>query len=229
MAEFKINELEGTRYVEVHLNHEMVRAESGALSYLTGDISVHSQLIPSLGALIRSMFADESIYRPTYSGTGVITLESSLGGFHMLELNGESWILERGAYWASEGSVDVSFHREPVGTSIWAGEGLIYLQTRVRGEGKVVLATRGPVEEFVLGPGKSVAAEGKYVIARTADVSFKVRRTTRNFFGKYTSGEGMVRVYEGTGRILLNPSPYWRYRIFTERGGNPDSPAFTTS
>jgi uncharacterized protein (AIM24 family) len=229
MAEFRINELEGTRYVEIHLNHEMVRAESGALSYFTGDISVHSQFMPSLGGLLQSLFADEAVYRPTYTGTGVITLESTLGGFHMLDLRGETWILERGAYWASEGSVDVGFHRERMVTSVWAGEGPIYLQTRVRGHGNVALATRGPVEEHVLSPGQSIATEGKYVIARTGDVSFKVRRTTRNFLGTFTSGEGVLRVYEGTGRILLNPTPYWRYRMFTERSGNPESPAFTTS
>jgi uncharacterized protein (AIM24 family) len=229
MAEFRINELEGTRYVEVELSHEMVRVESGALSYFTGAITVHSQLMPSLGGLLRSLFADEAIYRPTYTGSGIITLESSLGGFHMLDLKGETWILERGTYWASEGSVDVNFHREPVLTGLWAGEGPVYLQTRVRGFGKVALATRGPVEEFELGPGKSIAAEGKYVIARTGDVTFKVRRPTKNFFGRFTSGEGMVRIYEGTGRILLNPTPYWRYRMFTERSGNPDCPSFTTS
>ena len=86
MAEFKIHELEGTRYVDVHLNHEMVRAESGALSYFSGDINIHSQLVPSLRGLIKSMLADEAVYRPTYTGTGVITLESSLGGFHLLDL-----------------------------------------------------------------------------------------------------------------------------------------------
>ena len=52
MAEFKVHELEGTRYVDIHLNDEMVRVESGALSYLTGDIRVHSQLVPSIGGLI---------------------------------------------------------------------------------------------------------------------------------------------------------------------------------
>ena len=30
MAESTIHELEGTRYVDVHLNHEMVLVESGA-------------------------------------------------------------------------------------------------------------------------------------------------------------------------------------------------------
>jgi uncharacterized protein (AIM24 family) len=59
---------------------------------------------------------------------GVITLESSLGGFHVLSLNGETWILERGTYWASEGSVDVGYHREEIHTALRAGEGPIYLQ-----------------------------------------------------------------------------------------------------
>lgn len=229
MAEFKINEMEGTRYVEIHLNHEMVRVESGALSYYIGDIKVYSQLMPSLGGLMTSLFAEEAVYRPTYTGTGAITLESSLGGFYQLNLQGESWILERGTYWASEGSVDVSFHRENMRTAIWAGEGPLYLQTKVRGHGKVILATRGPVEEVVLSPGQIVATEGKYVIARTGDVSFEVRRTTRNFFGRFTSGEGVVRVYSGTGRILLNPTPYWRYRVFAEKSGESnDEPSKTT-
>ncbi len=230
MADFKIHELEGTRYVEIHLNHEMVRVESGALSYLHGDISIHSQLVPSVGGMLKSMLADEAIYRPTYTGTGVITLESSLGGFHVLNLQGESWILERGTYWASDGSVDVGFYREKLKASMWAGEGPIYLQTRVRGEGQVVLTTRGPVELLQLRPGEPVVTEGSYVVARTGDVSFSVRRSTKNFMGRFTAGEGLVRVYEGSGKVLINPAPYWRYRVFAERAGpSADSPSKMTS
>ncbi len=228
MARFEVHKLEGMQYVDVHLNNETVRVESGALSYLKGDIAIHSRLIPSFGGLIKSLLAEEAVYRPTYTGTGVITLESSLGGFHVLDLQGESWILERGTYWASEGRVHVGFYRESFLTALWAGEGLIYLQTKVSGHGKVVVTTRGPIEELSLERGKKVAAEGMYVIARTPDVSFKVQRPTKNFFGRFTSGEGFVRVYEGPGRIILNPAPYWRYYILTKRGGDPDNPAHTT-
>ena len=111
MASFEVHELEGVHYVDITLKDEMVRAEAGALSYLTGDITVHSRLIPSITGAIKSVLAEQAIYRPTYTGTGVVTLLSSLGGFHVMDLKDESWILERGAYWASEGSVDVSFHR----------------------------------------------------------------------------------------------------------------------
>ncbi|MEM6675184.1 MAG: AIM24 family protein [Planctomycetota bacterium] len=220
MAKFRIGELEGTRFVEVHMDHEMVRAEAGALSYLKGEIEVHSSLFTSPGQYVRSVIAQEAVYRPTYFGTGVLTLESSLGGYHVLELGGESWILERGAYWASEGSVELSFKRERFITSLFAGEGPIYLQTRVRGHGKVVLTTTGPVETIELDEGQRVAVDGKTVIARTGSVRFKVRQTTKNFLGRFTAGEGRVRVYEGPGRVLLTPTHFWRYKMMSDRQGN---------
>jgi uncharacterized protein (AIM24 family) len=73
MAEFKVEYMEGMQYVDVHMNNETVRVEAGALSYLKGEISIHSELIPSISGLITSLLADESVYRPTYTGTGIIT------------------------------------------------------------------------------------------------------------------------------------------------------------
>jgi uncharacterized protein (AIM24 family) len=218
MATFEVHELEGSRYVDITLDNETVRAEAGALCCMTGNITLDSRLIPSIGGLIKSLLAEEAVYRPTYTGTGVVSLESSYGGFHVLELHDEAWILEKGTYWASEGSVEVTFHREKILTSLWAGEGLIYLQTKVRGNGKVVITSSGPIEEITLEAGKNFVAEGKYVVGRTAGVSFKLRRATKSFLGKYTAGEGLVRVYGGPGQILLNPAPYWRFRMLTDLG-----------
>jgi uncharacterized protein (AIM24 family) len=183
----------------------MVRCESGALNYMIGDIAIYSQLVPSVGGAVSSLLAGESVYRPTYSGTGTITLESSLGGFHIVELNGESWILEKGAYWASEGSVKLQFFKERLLTSLWAGEG------------KVAVTTKGPVEELFLEDGKEVVVDGDCVIGRTASVSFKMKRPTRNFMGRFTAGEPFVKVYTGPGKILLNPTFYWRYYMSMQK------------
>jgi uncharacterized protein (AIM24 family) len=228
MAEFKVHQLEGMQHVEIHLDDESVRAEAGALHFMMGDITVYSRVFPSLISVIKSLLADEAIFRPIYTGTGVITLECSLGGYHILDLHGESWILERGSYWASDGDVDVSFHREPVFTSILAGEGLIFLQTRVSGHGKVALTTRGPVKHVMLKSGQSMLVEGPSVIARTLDVGFKMRRPTKNLLGFVTSGEGWLRAYEGPGTILVTPRPYWRYWILVERRGEVDHPSKVT-
>jgi uncharacterized protein (AIM24 family) len=221
MARFEVQYLEGMRFVEIHLEHEMVRCESGALNYLRGDIAVHSQLIPSVGSLVSSLVASESVYRPTYAGTGVITLASSLGGFHVLELKGESWILEKGSYWASEGSVELQFFRERLLTSLWAGEGLVYLQTRAFGRGKLVVCTKGPIEEMELAEGEQLVVEGNCVIGRTQSVKFQMRRPTKNFWGRFTSGESIVRTYRGPGKVLLNPTMYWRYYMDQQRKKSP--------
>lgn len=211
MADFKVHLLEGMYYVDIHLDHEMVRCESGAMNYLVGEIEVHSQFMPSVGGFFSSLLAGESVFRPTYVGTGTITLESSLGGFHVLDLQGESWILEKGAYWASEGCVDLQFFRERLLTSLWAGEGVVYLQTKVAGHGKVVVTTKGPTEIVELREGQRMIVDGQCVIGRTASVGFKIQRPTKNYMGKYTSGEPLVRAYTGPGKILLNPTYYWRY------------------
>lgn len=229
MATFEVHQLEGMRYVTAHLEDEMIRAEAGALGYHTGDITIRSKLIPSIRGVVRSALAEEAVYRPEYTGTGVVTLESSLGGFHILDLQDEAWILEAGTYWASEGSVDLSYQRERFLTAFWLGEGLIYLQTRVQGTGKVVVTTRGPVHEVALEAGQKLRADGRHVICRNAAVTYAAERATKNFLGRYTSGEGLVRVFTGPGKLLLNPAPYWRYKIFTEHGGDPEYPARAVS
>ena len=218
MADFQVKYLEGMHFVEAHLRQEMVRCEAGAMNYMVGKIHVHSQLIPSIGSVVSSWMAGEKIYRPTFTGSGTITLESSLGGFHVVELEGQSWILEKGAFWACEGSIDLKFFRERLLTSLWAGEGFVYLQTQVSGHGKVVVTTKGPVEVIDLEEGQEVVVDGDCVIGRMASVKFQMRRPTENYLGRFTAGEPIVRVYKGPGKILLNPTFTWRYAL-SERSG----------
>jgi uncharacterized protein (AIM24 family) len=48
-------------------------------------------------------------------------------------------------------------------------------------------------------------------------------RPTKNYLGRFTSGEEFLRVFEGSGRLILNPAPYWRYRIMKEMNGDSAS------
>src|SRR5262245_5486257 len=182
---------------------------------MTGNITVRPQL-PLLGGMIRSMYSGEAMVRPLYQGTGVVFLESSFGGFHVFDLNGETWILNRGTYWASDDEVHLSYSREPMLASFWTGEGLIDYRTKVSGRGKVVLACPGPVEEQTL-KNERVTAEGGFVIARTQGVKFGVRRVA-TFFRSFLSGEAFVRTYEGTGRVLISATPLWRAQLAQKLG-----------
>lgn len=213
MASFDIQQGQFQRWVKITINNEAVRAEAGALSYMRGKVTVDTPL-PSLGAAIKCSIAGEPLIRPRYSGTGEIYLTSSFGGYHAFEVNGMPWILEDGAYWASDDSVVLGLHRERMFTSFWAGEGFIDIQTKVSGHGRVVLNAAGPVEEIELGD-EVISVEGKLVIARTADVSYRVGRPTKSLFSYWLSGEEYHRQYRGPGKVLLVSTPYLK------RGADP--------
>jgi uncharacterized protein (AIM24 family) len=206
MATFEIQQGQFQRWVKITLGNEAVRAEAGALSYMRGDIKVDTPL-PSLGSIIKCSIADEPLIRPRYVGTGEVYLASSFGGYHTVEIAGRPWILENGAYWASDNSVQIGLHRESMVTSFWAGEGFIDYQTKVSGTGRVVLNAAGPVEEIDLGH-ETISVEGKLVIARTADVGYRVVRPTKSLLSYWLSGEDYLRQYRGPGKVLLVSTPY---------------------
>jgi uncharacterized protein (AIM24 family) len=213
MAEFDIIELEAQRYVRISIDKDAVRAEAGALSYMQGAIDVDAPL-PSIGRAIKCMISDEPVIRPRYTGTGQIFLSASFGGYHVFDIVDEAWILEDGAYWASDDEVELGLHREPMVTSFWAGEGFIDFQTRVSGQGRVVLNAAGPVHEVEL-RGERLAVEGKLVIARTEGVRYGIRRPTRSIIGYWLSGEELVRTYSGWGKVLMTTTPYWNQRLLS--------------
>ena len=212
MAAFEVIEQEGLRLVKITLNNETVRTESGAMYYMRGPITMESKA-PSAMGFLKSMATGESVFRPTYTGSGELFLEPSFGGFHTLDLGGREWILEHGAYWASEAGVEVDVHREKALTAFKSGEGLMQFQTKVKGTGKVVLNAQGPVQEMAL-KNEKLVVDGKYVIARPAGLNYSIERATKSLLGSATSGEGMVSVYQGTGTVLIAPIPYWRQRLF---------------
>jgi uncharacterized protein (AIM24 family) len=210
MADFEICELEGMRWVQIALQDETVRAEAGALSHLQGDIKITARP-PSPVSALKSIISDEAMVRPSYTGTGIVNLEFSMGGYYPFEVAGESWILENGAYWASEGGVTLGLHRERAWTSFWGGEGFIDYQTKVSGYGRVVLNAPGPVEEVTLKEGR-LMVEGKRVLARTEGLDYRVRRAT-SLVQSLFSGESAMRSYEGTGKALVCWTPYWNQYV----------------
>jgi uncharacterized protein (AIM24 family) len=95
MASFDVIEKDGMRLVKATLANETVRSEAGALYYMRGPITMESKG-PGVGGFLKAMATGESVFRPTYTGTGELFLEPSLANFHVFDLRGQEWILERG-------------------------------------------------------------------------------------------------------------------------------------
>lgn len=216
MAHFEVIRNEGVQMVHATLRNEMIRSEAGALSYMRGDLALESHG-PGAGGLFKAMASGESIYRPTYTGTGDVYLEPSFANFHVFALGGREWILERGAYWASDGTVEVDVHRERALTSVLGGQGMINFQTKVRGNGQVVVVAQGDVQELFLN-NDTLVVDGTFVVARTGNLQYRIERVTKSLFGSMSSGEGLVSTFQGTGTVLIAPIPFWRYRLMQAQG-----------
>jgi uncharacterized protein (AIM24 family) len=215
MATFEVEETEGMRWVKVGLDDDDVRAEKGALNHYKGAITMDVPF-PSLRAWWVSLFSDESLLRPRYEGTGTVYLDSSLGGFHSMEIMpGERWILDTKCFWASDGEVKLSVHRERTWTAYWADQGLFWYKTALKGEGQVVLSVPGPVEEVHL-VDDQIVVDGTQVVARTSGITLSVRRPARSWLSYWMSGQKLAYCYRGTGRLLLCTTPYWRARLKNE-------------
>ncbi len=218
MATFKVEHTEGMRWVRVSLDDNDMRAERGALNHMVGALTMDVPL-PTLKAWWVSLFSDESVVRPRYSGTGTVYLDSTLGGYHIMKLAaGDRWVLDTRCFLAGDGQVKLSIHREPMLTSFWAGEGLLWYKTALKGEGQVVLSVDGPVHEVELND-ETLVTDGPFVIARTQGISMQLKRPAKNLISYWLSGQKRAYVYKGTGKLILCTVPYWRARMQKERAG----------
>jgi len=227
MANFEIERSEGTNWAKITLADETVVIERGAMSHMRGDLQLKGK-IPGPIRLIRAILAGEEAFRPTVSGTGTLYLESSLGGFHVMDLPGtEMWVIESGAFWCSEAKLKQTFFRERLMTSFWTGKGFLDFNTEVLGQGKVMICSSGPVEEIVLGKdspyGTKLVTDSALVLARTESIQFTVRFPSLLPWRRIAAGEKLLRVYEGEGRMLVCTTPFWRYKIMLQKAAGADA------
>jgi uncharacterized protein (AIM24 family) len=216
MAEFTVREVEGMRQVRIAIEGETVRTRRGALSNLHGDIRVTARL-PGPRDLLRSMFTREARVRPSFSGSGVLNLQPSLGGYHMLGVEDARWILEPGVFWAAEDGVRLGLYRERMLPSLWAGDGLLVWKTTVAGHGNVAINAPGPVEVVTL-DNEDLRVQGRLVLGRTDGLRFSSRRAS-GFFRSFLVGQRRLRVYSGTGKVLVCWTPYWNHHMYRRMTG----------
>ncbi len=52
-----------------------------------------------------------------------------------------------------------------------------------------------------------LVVDGSFAVARSASLDFSIQQSTRSLVGTVTSGEVLVTVLQGTGRVYLAPIP----------------------
>lgn len=195
---------------------EKLRAESGAMLFMTQGIEMATNLEGASSAF-RRMMTGQNVFLTdfTYTGTkdgegsGTVALGTDFPS-KILRLSlddyGGSLIAQRGAYLASNASVDIQMEFTRTMTAgFFGGQGFI-LQ-RLEGEGDVLLKAGGTLVERDLKEGEVLRATSGSIVAFEPSVSYDIQmmQGVKNvMFG----GEGLfVTTLTGPGRVWLQGMP----------------------
>lgn len=96
--------------------------------------------------------------------------------------------------------------RTNLSSAVAGGEGLFNLS--LMGQGIAALESPVPMEELIVLSldNDQVKIDGNMAIAWSGSLNFTVERSGKSLLGSAASGEGLVNVYRGSGKILLAPT-----------------------
>lgn len=199
------------RQVAASLNGNSVVIQAGAMQWFAGNITAATD-IKGAGDFMKKMFSSkvtgETAIKPKYSGSGLLVLEPTFKYILLEDLAqwGGNLVIEDGLFLACEDSVQLSVvARSSISSAVLGGEGLF--NSCLKGQGIVALESPVPREELIAVDleNDTLKIDGNFAIAWSAGLQFTVERTTKTLIGSAASGEGLVNVYRGTGRVLMAP------------------------
>ncbi len=185
--------------VELGAN-ETIRAESGAMMAMMGDVEIKTQSGGIMKGLKRSLMGGESFFQNFFTAGpagGVMYLSPNLpGDLYHHKLDG-TLIVQDGSYLASDAGIEVDTKWQGA-RGFFSGEGFVML--KVSGKGDLLLSSYGAIEEHKVGPGGKFTVDSGHIVAFTDGMSYGVRR-----FGGLKStlfgGEGIVTEFTGPGTV----------------------------
>ena len=198
------------KQVRIILDDTAVKIESGALSYMKGNIEIKSKTggVVSIGKkLFGSKVTGESMFKPVFKGTGEIFLEPSFGHYALIELEDEEIIVDDGMFYACDEDIEVGVAMQKSISSILFGNEGLY-QLKLKGTGIVLLEIPVPEKEILRCKlyKDTLKVDGNTVILRTGNIDFTVEKSGTNLIGTAINGEGLLNVYRGTGEVWISPT-----------------------
>lgn len=199
------------RQVIAELNENSVITQAGAMQWTAGAVRATSGIKgvgDLLGKLVKGAVTKESAVKPEYTGTGLLVLEPTYKFIVLQEVSewGCGMTVEDGMFLACEGTVQRNITaRSNISSAVAGGEGLFNLS--LAGRGVAVLESNVPADELIEVEldNDELKIDGNLAVCWTSSLKFTVERSTRSLAGSAVSGEGLVNVYRGTGKVLMCP------------------------
>ena len=161
------------------------------------------------GKAIRGKVTGESTIKPEYTGDGILVLEPTYKHLILLDVNewGGSIVLDDGLFLACDSNLQQkAVMRSNFSSAVAGGEGLFNLS--LNGNGLCCIECDCPKEELITIELENdvLKIDGNYAVAWSNSLDFTVERSGKTLVGSAASGEGLVNVYRGTGKVLMMPT-----------------------
>ena len=199
------------RQVLCDLGRADITIQARAMQWMVGDVKATTGVKgvgDLLGKAIRGKATGESAIKPEYTGSGTLVLEPTYK--HLILMDAAEWngsvVLDDGLFLACDSRLQhKAVMRSNFSSAVAGGEGLFNLS--LNGTGVFCIESDCPKEELVEITLKDdvLKVDGNFAIAWSNSLQFTVERSSKSLIGSAASGEGLVNVYRGTGKVLLAP------------------------
>ena len=193
------------------LSKSNITTQAGAMQWMIGNVNATTGVKgvgDFFGKAVRGKVTGESAIKPEYTGNGKLILEPT--NKYLVLLDAEEWngsvILEDGLFLACESTLQhKAVMRSNVSSAVLGGEGLFSLS--LQGKGVFCIESYCPKEELIMVELQNdvLKVDGNMAIAWSGSLEFTVERSGKSLIGSAASGEGLVNVYRGTGKVLMCP------------------------
>lgn len=199
------------KQVQCDLSKAQITLQAGAMQWTVGNVNATTGLKgvgDFFGKTLRGKVTGESAIKPEYTGDGILVLEPTYK--HILLIDVADWngsiVLDDGLFLACDSRLKhKAVMRSNLSSAVAGGEGLFNLG--IQGSGVLCLESPCPKEELIeiVLHNDTLKVDGNMAIAWSGSLEFTVERSGKTLLGSAASGEGLVNVYRGTGRVLLAP------------------------
>ena len=197
--------------IDIDKDHSAV-IQAGAMQWMGGNVQATSGVKgigDFLGKALKGAVTKETAVKPEYVGEGCLVLEPTYKYIILADIG--KWgpagmTIEDGMFLACDANVKSKVvARKNLSSAVLGSEGLFNLS--LQGNGVAALESNVPEDELieVILENDELKIDGNLAVCWSSNLEFTVERSTKTLVGSAVSGEGLVNVYRGTGRVLMCP------------------------
>ena len=201
------------RQIVIELNgKESAIIQAGSMQWMAGHVKATTGIKgvgDFVGKMVKGAITKETAVKPEYVSNGILVLEPTYKYLILVDVG--SWgekgmTIEDGIFYACSGTVKNKLTaRKTISSTVLGKEGFFNLS--LVGEGVAALESNVPYEELIEVEldNDELKIDGNLAVCWSSGLEFTVERSTKTLVGSAVSGEGLVNVYRGTGKVLMSP------------------------